>query len=338
MTSLEREVLVNRILAGYLRLNKLQIYPPSFLLLYESNLIYKRVYDKCKSQNLLDEVSILNFLYDRGIWTDEKEDRFSKIPKLIEDSKLELYKSRNNTAKINKIKRELEGLKDEYSELFSDRHSYDEFTTEGIANFAKKTYLIRNTTFSNGKLYSFSKETLGRVLTKFQENLISETQYRELGRTDPWSGHWSAIKNGLNLVPQPTEEQLRLIRYSIFYDNLYQASDCPPTWVINDDDMLDGYLIEKNISRKKEEESMDIDKVLGSKIANSSEVYIVCDDEDENALFSSKDFNKINDLNDAYGRSVRTAREKALDEHGTLKDHELPDVKRRLKMQINSMG
>ena len=334
MTVRERERLVNRILAGYFRLNKLKILPPSFILQYEATLVYDRVYKRCQKNGLMDEVSILNFLYDNLLWDDNTEERFHKIPKEIEDNKLELYKSRTNSSKVGTIRRKLDELREEYSILFGKKHSYDEFTCEGIASFSQIVFLVRNCTFFNRKLYSFDRMSLGQVLNNYRKFGISESQFRELGRTEPWGSYWNAIKNGLNLLPKPNEEQLRLIRYSIFYDNLYQSSDCPPSWVIDDDDMLDGYLIEKHAARKKEEDSNDIDRILGKKISNCSEVYIVCDDNDENALFGSKDYMKVNDMNNALARSIRASRNKAIEEHGSVLEHELPDMKRQLKMQL----
>lgn len=282
----------------------------------------------------MDEVDIVGFLYDNFLWSDEEEERFKKIPKEIEDRKLDLYKSRTNSSKVAKIRRELDEIREEYSSLFSKRHSYDEFTCEGIASFSQVVFLVRNCTFLNGKLYSFNKTSLGRVLNDYRKFGISESQFRELGRTEPWSSYWNALKNGANLLPSPNEEQLRLIRYSVFYDNLYQSSDCPPSWVIEDDDMLDGYLIDKHAARKKEEDANDIDRILGKKIANCSEVYIVCDDNDENALYSSKDYMKVNDMNDALGRSIKASRNKVIEEKGMVAEHELPDVKREIKMKL----
>jgi hypothetical protein len=134
----------------------------------------------------------------------------------------------------------------------------------------------------------------------------------------------------VQIFKEPTEEQRKLIRISSFYDNLRQSPDCPPDWVIEDDDMLDGYLIFSRKEREKEGNAKDIEGGLSDKVANSSEVYIVCENQD--------DANKVYDLNGPYAKAVQGARDKVIAEKGRVNEVDLPDVKKKLQMEMAKAG
>lgn len=333
----QRELLVNRIMAGYLRYNRLKIISPSFSILYEASLVHKNTYEEALNSGVLDDIGMLEILISNGLWDDSDQYNLDKLPKDIESKKVELYESRNKSNAIPAIKKELESLKLHHNELFSKRYAYNSHTCDGVANFYKNAFIIRRTCFLGNKLYNFSGYSLDYVMYYVQSNVISEETLRELGRTEPWQSHWIAIKNGIYKLAEPTEDQRKIIRISSFYDNLHQSSDCPPDWVIEDDDMLDGFLISQRKTRETASESNNLERALGRN-AGCGEVFVVCDDEDPNALFGTKDVHKIYERNDAYAKAAQFARNKKIEENGMVCEVDLPDVKKKLQMEMARAG
>ena len=323
-------------MAGYLRFNKLKIYQPSFFVEYEANLVYQKSLNEAQSKKLITEYDIKYLLYKNGDWNNKKEKRYTELPKIIEDTKVKLYESRTRADNILECKEELNRLRSEFADLFNTLHSYDAYTAEGISNFARLSYIIRNTTFLNKKLYNFNRISLDKVIDFYQRNILNEEHYRELGRTEPWTLIWNSIKSGSFKIKQ-TPEQRKLIRVSSFYDSLKSSPDCPPDVVLEDDDMLDGYLILQRRNHEKENNSNDIMSKLG-KSAGCSEIYVVCSDNDKSAIFQEKDIEKVYGMNDRYAKTVLQAREKVLSEKGIVREEEMPDVKKELQLELARMS
>lgn len=322
---------VHSIVAGYNKLNKLKIYRATYSIEYEADLVYEDTYNDSIKEGLLDSSSILDLLYKYELWDTNDEGRFREIPKLIEDNKLSQYENRLRTTTLKALKSALADLRSEYSNLFARRHAYDSYTAEGVSNYAKLSFVVRTSTFCGRKLYRFNGEvSLEEALFEYQKNTLGEESLRTLARTESWQQYWVSIKSGIKVFENPNEEQRKLIRISTFYDNLRSSPDCPPENVIDDDDMLDGYLIHSRKEREKEENQNDLEKTLSPKVANSSEVYIVCENEE--------DAKKVYELNSPYARAIQESRNKVLAERGKVNEVDLPDIKKRLQMEIAKAG
>jgi hypothetical protein len=99
------------------------------------------------------------------------------------------------------------------------------------------------------------------------------------------------------------------------YDSVYDHSDCPEDFVIDDDDMLDGWMLyqKEKIKRDKTKEG------ISSLHKNAQEVFIMGQ--------SAEDFERISDLNDNYSKSIIDSRLNAVKRKGQLDELDLPDVK-----------
>lgn len=326
----QREKLVHSIVSGYSRFNKLKINRPNYSIEYEADIVYEETYNEAILNGLINNDSILDLLYRYELWDLQDEGRFNEIPQLIEDTKLRLYEERLHSETVKSLKVHLNVLRNEYGTLFGRRHSYDSYTAEGVSQFSKLCYMVRSCTFKGEKLYRFNEETLEEVIYEYQRSTLSEEQLRDIARNEPWGVYWSSLKSGIPIFKEPNEEQRKIIRISSFYDNLHQSPDCPPNFVIEDDDMLDGYLICTRKEREKESNSKDIEGSLSDKVANSAEVYVVCENQD--------DAKKVYDLNGAYAKAVQGAREKIITEKGRVNEVDLPDVKKKLQMEMAKIG
>ena len=305
---------------------------PTLEILEECSEVYYDYYYKSLNDGVLDDAGIYSFLCDNGFWNDEEEKRLNTdIPKYIENCKVELYESLFDGNRRERIKLYLGRAKKELENIYRTRHEWDYLGCHGVALFARWQRLIELCTRHKNKRYNFSEIKPHEILNYLNSSVLSDTSIRELARTDPWRSMWSCYKSGSKLMDNSvsiwTDHQKRLVAYSVFYDNIYEAHDCPSDDVIDDDDMLDGWITLKKREIAKEKEKNAINNRLGES-AKHQEVFIPVDREDVNKVYS---------MNDMYNRTIIQSRLKTIQEKGIVSEHELPDVKQERYMQKTNM-
>jgi hypothetical protein len=208
-------------------------------------------------------------------------------------------------------------------------------TVEGAAALARTRYLTAVSLFRDNGNPLFSDDPhshdsllLDRLLTELNRIQISEEVMRELARTEPWRNFWACRQEGLFGVPVSdySQEQLRLVGYSLFFDSIYEHAKCPSQEIIADDDVLDGWLILQRREREKEQiKLMGDEKVGNDKIRNSQEVYLMAD--------SVADAKKIDLMNDKMSSMTKKQRFAFLKQKGIVNELEMPDTKQRLRIE-----
>jgi hypothetical protein len=106
------------------------------------------------------------------------------------------------------------------------------------------------------------------------------------------------------------------------YDSIQEASEPPESFVIDDDDMLDGWLLLQSSDKGEER--------INSKISRAQEQYILA-----NNISEAKE---IENRNSPDIKRIKAQRQKALEEKGELNESELPDVKKKLMIEANRLS
>lgn len=330
MQPFEREFFISRISAGYYRYNGLKILSPNKDLIYEGCELYSEIYRKAKENGVLTDDQVLDFLKDQNLWDDEETKRLEvDIPKYIENCKVELYQATLDTERRETARKYINVAKKELIRIFGIRHSWDHLTCHGVASFAKWQFIIEQCTQKNGKAYDFSEIDQAKILSVINNAQLSESEFRELARNEPWTSIWAARKYG-PLFDRPgtelTDDQKRLISLSCLYDNVYGHQDCPSDEVIEDDDMLDGWLILKRRESQKDKNKNEILEKAG-KNANAEEVFIVTD---------SENANKVYDINDQYTSNIIKSRLHMVEEKGQVNYKDFLDVKQDMVIKMTN--
>ena len=311
--------------------NNIAIYPPRIDQLVESYQIYEDIYQQSIADDIMTEDEMLSWMKESLIWTKANEARVDTLTKELEQSKVDIYESRQDPKKVKNIRNIIRQKETDLHKEFAIKNSQYEHTCEGIASTARVSWLISNTTYQHGKLYDFQDISLNQIVSLWQESILSDTQCRELVRNDPWRSMWSIAKNGkARLFFNKEDEDLTLnqksmVVWSQIYDNIYESIDCPSKGVIEDDDMLDGWLIVQNRKHEKsriESESQDL--IKNPKIKNSKEVLIMA--------HSKEHAKNIHNLNDEKAKEVIKQRFAAVEKHGTLNQEDLPDEKMNIHL------
>lgn len=277
-------------------------------------------YHEAKEQGIYEDDDILAMMMANHIWTHEQEEELETISTKIDDSKIQLFDAAFKSDTRKRIRKELSELKKRQDFLFNTRHSYDYFTCHGVATYTRWNYIIENCTYLDGVKYDFKDVDLSAALTVYQNSRLTEEEMREVSRTEPWITTWSSSCKDLRMFDKGTDEQKRLISWSKLYDNIHQAPDCPPSDIIKDDDMLDGWLIKQARERDKEKnKGLVEDKLAGSKNQNAQEVFIVAE--------TAEDAKRIDDMNDGHAQRLKKQRLKVIEAKGQVDEGNLPDVR-----------
>lgn len=350
MTPPERELLVSRIIAGVTKVvvpgprgrdRRFYVRRPTREQLYLAAELYQEVYEESVLKELYSEETLMDFLLAQGFWDEEREKALALLPKQIEESKVALYKATFKSNERAVIRKALALAKAEYARLHAERHAYGYLSCSGAAGIAKARYLVGvslhhpdgRPVFTDAEFWEDQSPLLDEVMSAVAAARIDEAAFRELARTDPWRTTWNGAKVERSLFGTApvdwTDDQRALVNWTLLYDNVFQHPEAPGDSVVEDDDLMDGWLILQRRQRDQKLNANDGDQLVkNEKIKGSQEVYLVADTVD--------DARKVVDLNDEYGRAVQKQRFTKLAQKGTLNELEMPDTAVRLRTEVTA--
>jgi acylphosphatase len=311
----KRELFVLKIRLGKIKIPKLkcELYPPTIEDRLESCEVYDQAYFNALNEEMMTEHQMAEWMIEHNLWSHHEEKDLEGIRKNIEDIKVEVYKLNKEKNKANQLKRYLRSIEKKLNDQTSKKNLYYYNTCESIANLEKLRYLIKRNCLQNNRICDLEDDELDYVLDCFRESILSEEIIREVSRNEPWRSLWF-IKNHnkqdvfLNLDRDITINQQNLLLWSQTYDNIHESLDCPSDDVIDDDDMLDGWLIFQSRKRKQEKVEQDMDKKMSSKVKNSSEVYLMASNVDE-----ARDIDSINSY---HAKMIKKQRQAVINLNG----------------------
>ena len=332
----KRELLLYRIFSGFVRFHiddTVYIFKsPTAEDRYLAQEIYEEEVKSNRYENWHTKKTILKFLQQQQIFTEEDEEKLDKMEEDIEDLKHKLFTSMLNTEKSNFIRLTLQRTREYMSGLVAAKTCLDHTTVEGYASLLKTQFLTRRCLhYEDGRiLEDCPSDFLEKAMSQIAIKTIGQAELRELARTEPWRGYWGASnKQGIfeGLPINYNEDQRSLVLYSKMYDGAYEHPESPEDEVINDDDLFDGWMIHQRKERENTKTKKNIESSINEKQRNAEELYVFAP--------STKDANKINDLNTPEAKARRKRRDLLLRRKGELREAELPDKKQEIIMQAN---
>ena len=333
----KRQLLVNKIILGethFQILGKDYIHKtPSRVTLYKAELVYQDAIEENKYLGLLSNNETKPTLIGLGLWSADADKTLEGCEKAIKDSCVELYRAAFDFKKQKDIRRRLESLRKRQSDMTTRLHYLDSTTIEALATLQKTQYIVVNSVYHDDKLIDNDDVSLlTQVINEINNYNIKIEEFKQLAKTDPWRGIWSVDKE--NVFGQPacdlTEEQRTIISLSKFYDSIYEHPDCPNDTVLNDEDMLEGWLIIQQREREAERRKQSADSILGltdkMKNATSNEVMVVASSREEAA--------EINNQNDMSGQMIKMERMAVIKSKGEAQDMDFRDIKLEALKQV----
>lgn len=326
---------LSRILSGYLIFTfndkQYKLKYPDISIKYEADILADQEFENIKFSGWPTKDSIVYDLINLGLWTFDGDTKLKSLEKLIEDTKVELYKSSFNPVKVKKIRKNLEGHQNSYNRLYSKRHCFDYITIEGYCDNVKNQYLLLHSIYNEDNnliedLYNNSI-LFNKLCEIINQQSIEISMFKKIARSDIWRNYWSANKENLfgKATIDWTDEQKTLVVLTKMYDNAYEHPECPSDNVIEDDDMFEGWMILQKRENEKNKNKNKIEKSLSGKLNNAGEVFIIAESKEEAQV--------IHDLNDAQGQGIINERKQALNRFGQVEEQQFPDSQRSILLQ-----
>ena len=334
-----RELLVYRIRSGVLTLRvkgkTLRVKPTTIQGHLDACEEYWLVYDSCLAEGIKTQEEIVEWMISEDLWSYHEEKEILQIKDKIEDLKVSCYENRRNQMASNACKNQLRAVERRFKQLTEMKHKFFASTCDGIAASAKNAFIIENNTFCNGKKYDFSEVSVELVSSEYSAfHDIDDSLIRYIARSEPWRTIWATRSNTSSplFLNEPeidlTINQKSLLAWSQMYDNVYESMDCPDKYVIEDDDMLDGWFIYTSRMREKDKAREDLDgSIKNEKIKGSQEVYSVVRNVDE--------FKKVEMLNNTHGKIIKKQRENLIKKKGGVGQGAFEDEKLKYVAQQN---
>lgn len=346
MDQFTKELYISRIVTGFFRCKidgqTYLIKQPDRHIRHIAQEIYAEALKDAELEGLYTDSELKDFLYSNNIWSDEKELDLEQIQKDIEEYKVKLYKAAFKSEERKMLRKLLELAKEKFNELIYTKMSYNYLSCAATAATMRMRYLVgKSLTDENGKNIwdndDFWKNTdplLENATNTYIENKISDSEFREMSRTEPWRSTWSCRKCEREVFGVPavdlTEEQKTLVIWSTMYDNIYEHPNCPQQEIVDDDDLIDGWLILQRRERTKNQTKVQVEDLISNdKIKNSGEVFVIGQ--------SKQDRERIESLNDEHAKILKKQRMNLIHKQGEVNEADMPDTKLDIQMQANKM-
>lgn len=332
---MNKRFLTNQIIAGKMpiELNNSSFYicSPSPAQKLKASKIFDEVSRHSYFMGVFSNQEMIEYLMSYGMWNDSKESELETSNIKIDNIKTEMYRSYDkfSSNKVERLRKSLRKIEQRINYLYNIKYSYYKFTCEGIAEEISTKYLIKNnlTGYDEEKvdIDKFSWSFFVLVMNKYLENKLSDKQIREIAKFPYWRSIWNAGKSSESIFGIPSinlsDEQRNLISWSKLYDSIYEHSEIPDDVVINDDDLLDGWLILEYKKRKQEQK----DVKRGEYSSGAQETYTMVD--------TPEDAKRVYDMNESSANFIRRQRMNLIKQKGTVKEQNMPDSKREMAMQ-----
>jgi hypothetical protein len=348
MTPQERELNVYRIVSGCIKCRihdtkgkeiTLLLKSPNRYQKYLAEEVYRQTLEESQLAGMQSETEVIHMMIEQGLWDEDRQRKLDTLPKDLEELKVKMFELTFKSDEKRITRNLCNRVKADIADLQIQRAAYSYLSAEGAAHLAKVQYIIGmslfyldgNPFFTEDTYWTASAHVIEEAIEFYNQCRLSETKYRDLVRNEPWRTIWSARKiDGLFNIPAVdlTEEQKALVVWSNIYDSIYMHQECPSDDIIEDDDILDGWMIVQRRKRKQDSEKNKADELVKNEnVKKSGEIYIPAN--------TIEDAKNVDDLNDNAAKMTKLQRFAFLNKKGQAHEIEMPDTKLDLQQQIN---
>lgn len=341
----QRQTLLARILAGYLRCKVggrvYIIQSPTADINYRANELYREILNEYRWMDDWYSEAQARFLSQKSSKiTGNIENNLTELNKAKDDTKVLMFENYLNKDGLKQLRKRLDLLNQKINETYMAKHSLDHLTANGFALMMKTQFILTKTVVDEKENRVWGDEdevpfsTLDAIMGQINEAEITLKNLRELARTEPWRLYWSCggkTNPFGKAVANYTEDQLALISYSQMYDSIDGHAECPNDEIIEDDDLLDGWMIMIKRKQDKEKGLKQLESTIPDKYKNSKELFM--------PVSNQADADKINALNSGQSQMIKRQRSETVKQMGGMaQETDLPDVKIELLNLANKQG
>jgi hypothetical protein len=168
-------------------------------------------------------------------------------------------------------------------------------------------------------------------LTRYTYVFYSKNTIRLLSKADSWRSIWHSAKGSVGVFGVPavslSDEQRSLVSWSRLYDNIAESGEKPDKTVMDDDDLLDGWLI---IQHKKGHGDGGANEELQNKHPGAHEVFIPVENQE--------DARRLENFNNPMGKMIKRQRSALIQKHGGVLEQDMPDSQMNMRMSATQQA
>lgn len=314
--------------------------------------IFLTSYRAAIEEGALSEEEITNLLEKYGIWNDDGEKRLNTFIKDMENIKVQMYENWSHEAKLKTLRGALEDTTREINRSLEQKQMFDQVSAKSVAMYSRQHFIVgcsiykaKNRPYWKNPMrcWTLPDEILSLAYKTLNKYILTENDYREIARSNSWRNVWNARKGIGNMfgksVVDLSIQQRHLISWSQLYDNVYKHSDAPPDEVVNDNDILDGWML---FQKRKHDAEMNRTAVENSitnkKIWGCEEVFIIINDDMKISGTTEDKFNAIYNMNDVAGKVAFKRRMAQIQKEGVVDENNMKDRRIELQHAITRQG
>ena len=328
MNHAERSNIVYRLLSGILSCcigrKTYYIHPPTIDILIRAGEVYAdTLYTESFDENNLSPYQIARLINVPNI-----DETLNNLTERQDDLKVDMYDNYLRPEIVDKLRKELGMVRSKLNELYNTKHRYDHMTSEGVALIAQTQFILAETVYDakHNKVFvdvnhdELDYLFLDRLMGEYNSLQLTHKELREVARTDPWRSYWGVDKSNV-FGKRPAElmpEQLALCGYSRLYDNVFESGECPADTVVEDDDLLDGWLIKSRRERERNVKTKEVEKIVEGRHQHDKEIFLPAK--------NRKQADDIDKLNTEIVQQQKKQRQQIIQKHGRVSELAFPDV------------
>lgn len=285
--SLEKDLY--RIMNGYYFIyhkgNKYKVIYPTIQDKYEASQYALDYIEQNKFETSWPSQMMIDIWLNRDqIWNAEKQNILDKQEKLLESTKVLLYKEYLQVAKRKLYKSDIQRLNKEINALYTEKTSLDYLTLDYAAESIKNEYLVVRSILnavSGAHVFDLdhiNSRSMQSITSTILQHQLTGKRLREICRSEIWHSYYIDSNNTFDKPSiLQNDDQRHLIKLSRMYDSVRSHPEAPSDEIIEDDDALDGWFIDQKEKADRDKKKNDVLNRLGGnkKLGDSGEIFLM---------------------------------------------------------------
>jgi len=322
---------------GKTNLIEVTIHDPKPTLLSQADIVYERALDKAIEDGMPTQEDAENMLISTGTWSNDSHTKLLSLESHRDFLSSELAQPDFRVGRKRQFTTELEKTNTAIRHLTDTKNSLLPITAESHAKSIKDDYILTSCIYIDSvqldselsNNYEFVEEC---GTSYYLKGNVSQSNLREIARTDPWRQYWSTSQ-ACNMpvfdmcMVEMTQMQLSLCYWSKIYDNVFDSHDRPPSEVVEDNTLLDAWMDDKYKKAEAERNQQyygDTIRGRGGGPSGKKTTFLMADVEGAKQVYN---------LNPANVRNDIRVRQDAIEKHGSIEEMNMPDTQRDLRIQ-----
>jgi len=294
--------------------------------------LYLDILYEAELEGVLTESEMQAYMLAHGFWSIEEETELSTASTRIDALKEEMYSSYAafKSTQVERLRRMLTKARTRAGELFRKRHNYDIYTCDGLATIHRLQYVLARTAvdIEGHAIVDMDDFYMRQLAEQYTLSKPSDEEIRQLSKSAIWQTIWHSSKGSTGVFGVPavnfSDEQRNLISWSRLYDNINESMEPPEKTVLEDDDLLDGWLI-LQYKKREAEKQKGRSGGYGQRHGGAQEVFIPAE--------TAEDARRIEGMNSFEGKITKRQRANLVKQYGRIEEQNMPDSRQEIMME-----